>query len=130
MSQLTDKRTSGFPLAVEFLSSHMALLEGDLAVFDFERAYAAVAVEPLTHREHRGPRVWQRGSNRFTYRVIFNEGRELRVGHDTVEGSVDVGRDLPINLEVRNVTFQAAWFHEPGELRLVREVQERLPRGW
>ncbi len=58
----------------------------------------------------------------WPYRVIFNEGGELRIRHDTVEGAVDVERNLAVDFEVWYFPFYAAWSHEPRKLRAVREV--------
>lgn len=65
----------------------------------------------------------------WQYRIIFNERRKLRIGHDAVKRPVNVCRDLAINLEVLDFSFDPAGFHEPGELRAVGEVQKRFLGG-
>jgi hypothetical protein len=47
------------------------------------------------------------------YGIIFNEGRQLRIGHYPIEDSIDLLGDLTIHFQLGYISFHATGLHEP-----------------
>jgi hypothetical protein len=109
-------RTKQCPLSLslpgKLLCSNIALLEGDSAVFDFEGADIAVAVEPLYSCQllcyfH------ESCPNHFAYWIILNEGGKLGIWHHSVECAIDIIWDLAVYFQVLYFSLHPAWLHKP-----------------
>lgn len=116
----TKQCSLGLSFPDELLCSDKTLLEGDRAVFDFEGADTAIAIEPLLSCQL-SCYFGIEDSYQFAHWIILDEGRELGIGHHPVECPINVFRDLAIHLQIQNFSFHSAWLHEPGKLRAVWE---------
>ena len=85
---------------------------------DSKRANVAISIEPLQQGVRQGHDI----GARITNRVVLDEGWQLRIWHNSVEGAIDLSRNSTSNLQVLNFALEATWFHEARELRLVREM--------
>lgn len=102
---LTKQCTLSLALSHELLRSHVPLPEGCSAVLDAEGSNIAVPVEP---------------------RIIFNEGRQLRIGHDPIKDAIDLLGDLTVYFQLRYISFHATGLHEPRKLRAIGKVRSHL----
>ncbi len=101
-----EQRPAGSVLRLPAVGADIAALQGDASILEAEHAGHAVAVE-----RH----------------VIEEPGRELVVGPDAIEGSVDLRRDLPLDLQVGDVDLDPRGRIDPGEHRQVGELDHRAP---
>jgi hypothetical protein len=86
-----------------------------------ESADVPISIEPLkakfSQTQYLNPR------DESSYRVIVNQGRKLRVGHNAVKGSIDVFRQITVNLQMLDLAFEAAGLHEARELGKVWKMR-------
>lgn len=70
---------------------------------------------PLNHYTERisGGAATERTTTTFAYRIVLDEGRELRVWHDPIECSIYLGRYFAPYLEILDLPFESTWLHEP-----------------
>jgi hypothetical protein len=79
-----------------------------------ESADVPISVKPLynkfSHDQNLQP------EDQASYRIILNPGRQLRIRHNTIKGSIDVFREVAVNLQMLDLAFEAAGLHEAREL--------------